>query len=168
MTTEGVRARQPGEVEYGELPELTRTLRALGSPRRSGGAAQQQFFSPLLEARRRAASTRDVDAVVRAFDGAALARALERQLEAIARGWPDDRTAARRALRAEIQERTREYRAALALLDERSAELLAASNTDQERLAAWRAWTTQLAAAFQAADRAWMSISAVADGLPSR
>lgn len=127
---------------------------------------QESFFAPLLEARRNAASARDADAVVRAFDGAALARALDRQLEAIVRHWPDTRAPARRALRAEIHERTRDYRAALALLDDRRVALLAAA--DHERVDAWRSWTAQVEASFQAADRAWLSIRTVAASPPSR
>ena len=165
MTDELPRARRSHEVEYGELPELARTLRALGSPRRSGGTMQQQFFAPLLDARRLAAASADAEDAVRAFDGAALARAFDRMVEIIVQGWPDTRESARRALRAELRERARDYRAALGALDDRAADLLAAS--DLERLDAWRAWTVQLAAAFDAADRAWLAVRSIVDALPS-
>ena len=102
---ENERARDPSQVEYGELPELTRALRALGSSRRGGGSLQSQFFLPLLDARRRAAEARSAAACLRAFDSAELGRALERAIERILAEWPDDRSSARRALRAELLER---------------------------------------------------------------
>jgi hypothetical protein len=166
MTEEPPRVRQPSEVDYGELPELARALRALGSPRRSGGTMQQQFFAPLLDARRLAAASSPEDAV-RAFDAAELTRAFDRMMEIIVHGWPDARESARRALRAELRERARDYRRALDTLDDRAAALLAAS-TDDERLQSWRAWTIQLAALFDAADRAWMAVRSIVDAIPPR
>jgi len=166
MTEEPERARHPGEVEYGEMPELTRALRALGSPRRSGGWMQSQFFSPLLDARRSAAAADRAESAVRAFDAGDLARALDRTIERVIQGWPDARQSARRALRAEIHERTQGYRRSLDVLDDRAAELLAATADDQ--LSAWRAWTSQLAATFDAADRAWMAVRSIIDSLPTR
>src|SRR5919197_2004478 len=99
---EGERVRDPSQVEYGELPELTRTLRALGSARRGGGAsAQSSFFLPLVDARRKAAEARSAVACLRAFDTAPLARALDQAIDRIVADWPDARDSARRALRAE-------------------------------------------------------------------
>lgn len=165
MTDEPERARHPSEVEYGELPELTRALRALGSGRRSAGWMQLQFFTPLLDARKRVAGSRDADTALHAFDAGSLAQALERSIERMVQGWPDTRVSARRALRAELRERTRDYAAALHALDERAADVMAASPA--ERTTAWRAWTTQLAATFDAADRAWLSLRSIADALPA-
>lgn len=164
VNDEPVRARRSTEVEYGELPELTRALRALGSPRRSGGSMQLLFFSPLLDARRAAATATDADSAVRAFDATQLAHNLDETIERIVTGWPDARASARRALRAELHERSRGYATALSDLDDRAADLMAA--TEAERLDAWRAWTTQLAATFDAADRAWMSVRSIVDSLP--
>jgi hypothetical protein len=161
---DGDRARDPSQVEYGELPELTRALRALGSARRSGGNLQTQFFLPLLDARRRAARARSAAGCVHAFDATDLNRALERAIERIITGWPDNRPSARRALRAEISERVGNYARALTLLSERAAVALAAD--ESTRLEAWRGWTIQLAATFDAADRSWMSLRSVIDALP--
>ncbi|HEY8176449.1 MAG TPA: hypothetical protein VIF32_12190 [Gemmatimonadaceae bacterium] len=163
---ESDRARDPSQVEYGELPELTRALRALGSARRSGGPMQTQFFLPLLDARRRAAVARSAAACVRAFDVADLNRALARAIERIVAGWPDKRPSVRRALHAELVERVREYVRALALLSERARAALAAD--EPSKLQAWRAWTVQLAATFDAADRSWMSLRSVVDALPAK
>lgn len=157
------RAREAHRVEYGELPELTRGLRALGSARKGGGA-QSILFHPLLEARRRAADARTAHGRVRAFDATDLGRALERAIERIVAEWPDTRTSARRALRAELVERVHPYSATLPPLSQRAAEVLEADEARQ--LDAWRAWTTQLAATFDAADRAWLSIRSVVDALP--
>jgi hypothetical protein len=160
------RARDPSQVEYGELPELTRALRALGSARRSGGSLQSQFFLPLLDARRRAAEARGAAACVRAFDSAELGRALERAIERIVAEWPDSRSSARRALRAELIERASSYARALARLSELATAVLSAG--ESSRLDAWRGWTVQLAATFDAADRSWLSLRSVVDALPSK
>ncbi|MDE3216125.1 MAG: hypothetical protein KGO03_06990, partial [Gemmatimonadota bacterium] len=60
------------------LPELTRALRSLGSTRAGANAAgQREFFSPLLDARRRAEDSVGRASVVAAFDPDRLARAFE-------------------------------------------------------------------------------------------
>src|SRR4051794_29972782 len=105
------RASTPGDVAYGELPELTRGLRALGSPRHSGAHERPgltarlhaQFFAPLVDARRRAAEARTPDATIRAFDVEQLARELEKVVERVVSVWPDERTAARRAMRTRLR-----------------------------------------------------------------
>lgn len=160
---EDERARDATTVEYGELPELTRALRALGSSRR-GGSSQLLLFGPLLEARRRAADARSVQARVRAFNAADLNRSLDRAIERIVADWPDARPAARRALRHELVERVDAYSRALRELDQRAANAVDAGEDD--RLSAWRWWTLQLAAVFEAADRAWLAIRPVVEALP--
>ncbi|HJQ20863.1 MAG TPA: hypothetical protein VJ867_10970 [Gemmatimonadaceae bacterium] len=166
MTDDPERARQPDEVEFGELPELTRGLRAMGSGRKSGGFLQSQFFSPLLDARKRAAFAGDADAALRAFDPADLRRALDRAIDRIIQGWPDTRASARRAVRAELRERTADYQRALDALDERAADVIAARPEDQREL--WRRWTRQLASTFDAADRAWLAMRSIVDALPPK
>jgi hypothetical protein len=161
---EAKRFRDPSQVEYGELPELTRALRALGSSRRSGGSLQSQFFLPLLDARRRAAEARGAAACVGAFDPAELRRALDHAIDRIVTQWFDSRSSARRALRAELLERVSSYSRALTELSARATALLSAD--EPSRLAAWRAWTVQLAATFDAADRSWMALRSVVDSLP--
>jgi hypothetical protein len=160
------RARDSTQVEYGELPELTRALRALGSARRGGGSLQSQFFHPLVDARRKAAEARDAPARVRAFDAAELLKALDRAVDKIVAGWPDDRVSIRRALRAELLDRVSSYGRALDRLSERADEALAAD--ESSRLDAWRAWTSQLAVTFDAADRSWMSLRSAVESLPPK
>jgi hypothetical protein len=160
------RGPNPDDVEYGELPELTRALHALGSSRRGAGSSQSQFFHPLIEARRRAADARTPSARVAAFNAGDLTKALDRVIDRIITEWPDKRESVRRAMRAEMQERTAGYASALNLLAERAADV--ASADDATRLALWRAWTAQLAATFVAADRAWLALRSVVEALPKR
>jgi hypothetical protein len=157
------RVPDPRQVEYGELPELTRALRALGSSRRSGGSLQSQYFHPLLDARRRAADAKTAAGRVRAFDAHELRRALESSLQRIVSEWPDKREPIRRALRAELAERVHVYTRALGRLGERAAVALAADEEGQ--LAAWREWTVELAATFEAADRGWLALRTAVDAL---
>ena len=163
------RRRAPSEVEYGELPELTRATRALGSGRRSGGAVggmlQSEFFMPLLDARRKAAEARSAVVCLRAFDAIALSRALDRSLERIIVSWPDERPSVRRAIRAELRERVSAYTRALDALSHLASVALAAD--EPAKLDAWRNWTVQLAATFDAADRSWIALRSVVESLPS-
>ena len=156
------RIREAATVAYGELPEFTRTLRALGSSRR-GGTSQELFFNPLLDVLKRAASARTPDAKIRAFDAADLRRAVEKSIERIIADWPDDRPSVRRALRAELHHRVQSYTDALVTLAERAS---AAREADEEtRLSRWRAWTVQLATVFDVADRTWLTLRNVVDSL---
>jgi hypothetical protein len=166
------RASTPGDVAYGELPELTRALRALGSPRHSGAHHRPNmtsrlhslFFAPLIDARRRAAEARTPDATIRAFDAAQLAQELDRLIERIVVEWPDARPPARRALRTGLRERAEDYARALEQLHARAETALFAS--ENQRLQSWRDWTAQLVSVFQAADRGWMSLRTVIERLP--
>ncbi|MEK7401299.1 MAG: hypothetical protein AABZ80_02935 [Gemmatimonadota bacterium] len=158
------RIKHSGQVDYGELPELARAMRALGSSRRSGGERQSHFFLALLDARRRAEQATSPQARLDAFDAAELSRALDRVIERILGDWPDKRPSVRRALRAELGERVVPYSVALAALAERGRE--ASEAPDPHRLEAWRGWTVQLAVTFEAADRAWLALMSVSDSLP--
>lgn len=157
--------RDPRRVDYGELPELTRGLRALGSFRRGGGM-QSLLFHPLIEARRRAADARTPHGRIRAFDATDLARALERAVDRIVEGWPDERPPARRALRAELIERLDPYSRALRELSQYAADAIDAAEADQ--LNAWQAWTGQLSSVFTAADRCWLAIRPVVESVDQR
>jgi len=158
------RLKHSHQVDYGELPELARATRALGSARRSGGARQSDFFLALLDARRRAEQADSPKTRVEAFDASELARALERAIERFLSDWPDKRPSIRRALRAELGERVASYSASLTALAERARQALTAPEAD--RLHTWRAWTTQLSITFEAADRAWIALMSVSDSLP--
>lgn len=158
------RLKHSGQVDYGELPELARAMRALGSSRRSGGERQSHFFLALLDARRRAEQAASPKERLDAFDAAELIRALDRAIERFLADWPDKRPSARRALRAELGERVVPYSESLEVLAVRSSDAIAALEPD--RLATWRAWTQQLSVTFDAADRAWIALMSVSDSLP--
>lgn len=160
------RQRDARSVEYGELPELTRGLRALGSARHDARALQAVFFQPLLDALRKAADARDAAGRIGAFEARELARQLDRILERIVSEWPDARASARRAVRAQLIERVAPYADALDGLAIRAAELREAD--EGVRLTAWRAWAAQLAVVFSCADRSWLSVQSAARSLPSR
>ena len=160
------RQRDARSVEYGELPELTRGLRALGSARHDARALQNVFFQPLVDAIRRAADARDVEGKLRAFEARELARHLDRVLERIVGEWPDARASARRAVRAQLIERVGAYADALDGLAIKASELREANEGD--RLTAWRAWTAQLVTVFSCADRSWLSLQTAASSIPAK
>lgn len=165
------RLRDATQVAYGELPELARTTRALGSQRASGsfpavGTMQSQFFQPLLDARRRAADARDPGGRIRAFDAKELSRHLDRAVERIVNDWPDARPSTRRAVRAQLVERVSGYASALSMLADRAESALTADSNRQ--LQTWRDWTGQLAATFDAADRCWLALRSAAESLPPK
>lgn len=159
-------ARAPHEVAFGELPELTRALRALGSSRSSAGNMQSLYFRPLLEARRKAADARTARARLHAFDAAALLAGLEKAVSRMVAEWPDSRESAKRAIRAQIAERTAELEQAIGVLTERAVMVEKAE--PEEQLAAWRAWTAQLQRTFECADRSWLAIQSVVAGLAAK
>ena len=159
-------ARAPHEVAFGELPELTRALRALGSSRSSAGAMQSMYFRPLLEARRRAADARTARARLRAFDATELLAGLEKAVSKMVSEWPDPRESAKRAIRAQIAERTAELEQAITELTMRASAVETAE--PEEQLAAWRAWTAQLRRTFECADRSWLAIQSVVAGLTAK
>lgn len=159
------RQRDARSVDYGELPELTRGLRALGSARHDARALQNVFFQPLVDALRKAADARDAAGKLKAFEARELARHLDRVLERIVSEWPDARASARRAVRAQLVERVGPYADALDALAIRAAELRDADEGD--RLTAWRGWTAQLVTVFSCADRSWLSLQSAASSIPA-
>jgi hypothetical protein len=143
------------------LPELTLALRALGSPRsrRGDGQEHERFFGPLLEARRAAARSIDLESAVAAFDAVRLRASLDKTIRAIAADRAaSGRPPARRALEARLLERVEPLRQALAELGERSNALLASDETG--RGDAWRRWAEQLRVVFACADRCWPVLDA--------
>jgi hypothetical protein len=151
------------------VPELTSALRAFGSRRghRSVRAAaakdQQRFFAPLLDARRQAVTAKSPSAAMEAFDAGALTTAFDAALRELAAQRYGDNAPARRALEAELVDLSEPLHAALDRLRES-----AASASSSEDLKLWRAWTRQLRATFEAADRVWISMDAALDSNPWR
>lgn len=126
------------------LPELARSLRALGARHdASADAAHAAIFVPLLEARGRAGAG-SLDRMLAALRGESIAARIEKL--AIAAGTSGVADPAQiRALTARTVELLEPIHGELALLDERAKEL-----RDQE--SAWEGWVGQLRAVFASAD----------------
>ena len=133
------------------LPELARSLRSLGhQPNAATEAAHAAIFTPLLEARTRAAGA-PAEAVLGAMRGSALIARIEANaVDAAVHGVEEP--ARVRALTAQTTELMVPLRAALVELDTRAPA--AASDGD-----GWHAWIAQLRAAFTAADTACSALS---------
>lgn len=144
------------------IPELTRTLRAFGSRRGSRGvrvsaaAEQQRFFAPLLGARRTADSAKTPLSALDAFDATRLAADVDATLAAFAAARFGSNAPARRALHAELFDAGEPLRLALIELARLADHARAASGD----LRAWRAWSDQLRAVFETADRTWLALDA--------
>ena len=131
------------------LPELARSLRSLGSARDAAGeAAHDAIFTPLIEARARAARAtgRDVIAPLR---GAALYDRIERGVVAAAAAGAEPAAVAR-ARAAAAREMLEPLRAALVELDERAL----AASVEGPGTVEWETWLSGLRRAFGSADDA--------------
>ena len=133
------------------LPELARSLRSLGhQPTTATEAAHTAIFTPLLDARTRAAGALP-DVVLGAMRGSALIARIEANaVDATVHGVEEP--ASIRALTAQTDELMAPLRAALVELDARAP---AAADDD----AGWQAWIAQLRIAFAAADTACSALS---------
>jgi hypothetical protein len=139
--------------EFAGLPELTVSLRSLGSSRGGARAEQGQFFGALLEARKRAASAKSMLEVIAAFNVARLGTSLDETLRALAAARFPDRPPARRAFEAELVDDTQPFYTALRGL--RDATPVPGAAVSEE---SWQRWLGALRLVFEAADRAWRSI----------
>lgn len=136
------------------VPELTRALRTLGG--RRGGAGQDEFFRPLLDARRAAAA--GGDAAIAAFEAATLRHGVESELAGLAARHEPERPAARRALEARLCDAAQPL---LDALDDVGATAAAARDAaPRDALRAWRAWARSVLVAFERADAAWPAVGA--------
>jgi len=141
------------------VPELTRSLRALGSPRASTGPEHDRFFAPLLDARRVAERAATPEAAQSALDARRLRAALSARLREIAAARYPSEAPERRALEAELFECAADVLASFDAL-ERAQEAFAACGA-RERFGRWRAWARALQAVFASADECWPAIGAV-------
>ena len=96
-----------------------------------------------------------------AFDANELTTAFDTALRELAAQRYGENAPARRALEAELIDIAEPLHAALVHLREIAAK--AAASDD---LRVWRAWTRQLSATFEAADRVWISMDAALDSNP--
>lgn len=141
------------------LPELTRSLRALGSSRRAPGEDHDRWFAPLLAARRAAEEAEHPDAVRDALDAAALRSAVARVVREVAAERYPDEPPERRALEAELLDGAAPLVARLDALA--SAQRALAECGEEERFARWRAWSRALQDAFAGADASWAAVAPV-------
>ncbi|HLB09522.1 MAG TPA: hypothetical protein VK617_08305 [Gemmatimonadaceae bacterium] len=141
------------------IPEMTRSLRALGAGSLAAGEEHDRFFGPLLEARLLAERAPNLVALRAAFDAAALGASIEHVLDEIAFERYPKAAGERRALRAELADVTQGLLARLAEL-ERAEAALGASD-DGERFVRWRAWQAVLRNVFRSADSSWIAIHPV-------
>ena len=141
------------------LPEMTRSLRALGAGSLAAGEEHDRFFGPLLEARLIAERAPNLVALRAAFDAGALRAAVEQVIADIAAERYPREAGERRALAAELNDHARELFARIAEL-ERAESALGASD-DSERFVLWREWTAVLRDVFRATDSCWIGIHPV-------
>lgn len=143
--------------EEARLPELARSLRALGAAQgASAESAHAAVFGPLLDARALAA-TRGLDGAIAVFRGQALAaRITARAAEAAREGEPDPARARARVARA--REALEPLRDALYALDALTPPFIADVATSSPAAADW---TSQLARAFRLADEACVALARV-------
>lgn len=155
----------PDELRF---PELVRSLRSLGAARdATGELAHDAIFTPLMEARHRAARTSGREAI-RLFRGEALEAAIETAVVAAAsRGARAP--ALGRARAAEARELIEPLCRALDALDALPVGASASSPT----VAEWEGWVAQLRRVFEAADVACLRLTTLlstpaADSTPTR
>ena len=141
------------------LPELTRSLRGLGSHRAMPDADHDRFFAPFLSARAHAEITHDSAVRLDAFDASSLREAIERQVAEFARARYPDQPPDRRATEAILGECTDDMVRRLARLDDAAAGVREAPAEVQ--LARWRAWRDAVRDVIDAADRCWFAMRPV-------
>lgn len=141
------------------MPEMTRSLRALGAGSHAGGAEHDRFFAPLLEARVIAERAPNRVAMRAAFDAEALRTSVEQLFEELASERYPGAAGERRALVAELSDAAHELFTRLAELDRAQSALGACD--DSERFVRWREWSDSLRNVFRGADTAWIAIRPV-------
>ena len=146
--------------EFAGLPELTLSLRSLGSGRRvsgqfsiAGREEQTRFFAPLLEARRKAAGAKSQSEAIAAFNVARIGTALDETVRTLAAQRFPSRPPARRAFEAALADAVQPLYASLRQLRDRTP--LPEDATDPDR---WRAWLDGLRLTFESADRVWTAV----------
>jgi hypothetical protein len=150
------------------VPELTRPLRALGSRRGQPGSDHDRFFGPLLAARRKGERANDPRPRLRAFDAAALEKALDHTIAELARERFPRRAPERRALEAELLELAIPVRAAMDGLHEASRRALDERAPEESAFIRWRAWCAAVETVFERADRCWLAFVPVLGPTPHR
>jgi hypothetical protein len=135
-----------------ELPEFTRSLRALAVPS-APGSDHDRVFAPLLQARTTAHRVRGPEAQAAAFDAARLEREWRTAIAHLAAARHPRSAPDRRALEAELDELAAPLWSALSRLQE-AATAMRLAPPDQRR-AHWERWVSRVQGVFDAADDWW-------------
>jgi hypothetical protein len=138
------------------LPELTRTMRSLGSRRGHLGEDHDRFFAGLLAARRAAEGFVEPESRLAAFDSRRLSQSLTKLLGDFATERYPESPPDRRALEAELLEHAERVYAALDALGEAAQQVRESAGAS--RLAEWRSWTFAAKRVFEEADRCWIAV----------
>lgn len=144
------------------IPEMTRSLRALGAGSLAAGEEHDRYFGPLLEARLIAERAPNLVALRAAFDAAALRASMEQVIADIAAERYPREAGERRALVAELSDHAHELFARIEQLEGAESALGAAD--DSERFVLWREWSAVLRNVFRSADSSWIEIHPVLSG----
>lgn len=148
------------------LPELTRAMRSLGSRRGGSRVLQERFFAPLLQARRRLEIDARLEWRLAAFEAPVLRAHMEALLLSFAAEMHPRSAPDRRALEAELQERSARLLPRFEQLDEAASEVH--DSPDRTRYAAWRRWANAARNVFDEADRCWISCQSLVREVASR
>lgn len=144
-----------------ELPEFTRSLRALAVPS-APGSDHDVIFTPLLEARRAAHKATSVEQQIAAFEAGKLERRWRGAIVSLAERRHSKSLPDRRALAAELELLAAPVWRELTILKERGEVLRLA--TPESRQTLWTQWVEQLHVLFRAADAWWeLALPVLAD-----
>jgi hypothetical protein len=137
------------------MREFTRPLRGFGAARGKPGAEHNEFFEPLMAARRGAESQETAAARLAQFDAAVIQSGIERALHGFATRRYTEDAPRRRALYETLREFAEPLFQRLDGLA-RAAAAVRDAPADK-RLLRWREWQESLDAAFAAADNSWLA-----------
>ena len=141
------------------LPEVTRSLRGLGSHRARPDDDHDRFFAPFIAARARAERTADHNVRLEAFHPVRLREEIERQIAEFARFRYPNQPPDRRATEAILGECTEELIRRLERLDAAAAAVR--ESPDEVQLARWRTWRDAVRDVISAADSCWFAMRPV-------
>jgi len=154
-----------------ELPELTLSLRSIGSRRGEPDEStaiqdeQDRFFAPLLDGRRVAAAALSRSQIVAAFEARRLTALIDATMRAFAAERFGTRAPARRAFEAELFEIIDALRSSLQVLGAVAEGTAAPPNAaihDEQ----WTLWLAQLRVVFHVADSCWPPLRRVLTSSP--
>jgi len=138
------------------VPEFTRALRGLASPRGLGRPEHMSVFGPLIAARKLAEQAGSARARVAAFDAARLERTLTESIASIAAARVPKEGADRRALTARLADFAAPVFSALRGIESAAGTLRADGDTPRDE--SWNGWVAAVQALFNEVDQFWFAI----------